>query len=245
MVKKLIVLLFVSLCFGCGANSEKGTSDDKRKKTEVKEVKKPHVSVLHVYNMAGVPEDRMATLVANLKSIYPYVSYDGKMTVPDNAYIKNSTKGKNRYWARTILEDMWNKHGDYKKGLRDKDGYLVITNTEICDRKTSGDHAVYGWSFRAARLSVVSYRHFVSTHRNTDKDLLKIVMHELGHSYGGLLPGAPELRGHCPNLKCLMRDANDGYPYTIINKFCASCDRVMKEKEFDTNRMLDLFKAKK
>jgi len=70
-------------------------------------------------------------------------------------------------------------------------------------------------------------------------------MHELGHSYGGLLPGTPELRGHCPNLKCLMMDANDGYPYTIINKFCVSCDMVMKEKEFDTNRMLDLFKAKK
>ena len=237
MVKKLIVLLFVSLCFGCGANSEKGTSDDKRKKTEVKEVKKPHVSVLHVYNMAGVPEDRMATLVANLKSIYPYVSYDGKMTVPDNAYIKNSTKGKNRYWARTILEDMWNKHGDYKKGLRDKDGYLIITNTEICDRKTSGDHAVYGWSFRAARLSVVSYRHFVSTNRNTDKDLLKIVMHELGHSYGGLLPGKPELRGHCPNQKCLMRDANNGYPYVAITGFCKPCDKVMQNKGFDTKVM--------
>jgi predicted Zn-dependent protease len=182
----------------------------------------------------------MKSLLASLKSIYPHVQYDGKMPIYDDAYIKNSKKGKNRYWARTILQNMWDKHGDYKKRLRDKDGYLIITNTEICDRKISGDHAVFGWSFRAVRLSVVSYRHFVSTNRCTDKDLLKIVMHELGHSYGGLLPGAPELRGHCPNLKCLMRDAKDKYPYTKINKFCASCDRVMKEKGFDTKCMQKL-----
>ncbi len=245
MAKKTIIFFTLSVFFCYIFKTDGETYEILSKNTNANGEKCSPTSSLHVYNMAGIPEGRMATLISNLKSIYPYVYYDGKMTVPDNAYIKNSTKGKNRYWARTILEDMWNKHGDYKKGLRDKDGYLVITNTEICDRKTSGDHAVYGWSFRAARLSVVSYRHFVSTNRNTDKDLLKIVMHELGHSYGGLLPGAPELRGHCPNLKCLMRDANDGYPYTIINKFCASCDRVMKEKEFDTNRMLDLFKAKK
>jgi len=237
-VKNMFFVIFVIIiCFSCESSNNKRERNNSD--TEIR-IANTHQSVLHVYNMAGVPEGRMKTLLASLKSIYPHVQYDGKMPIYDDAYIRNSKKGKNRYWARTILQNMWDKHGDYKKGLRDKDGYLIITNTEICDRKTSGDHAVFGWSFRAVRLSVVSYRHFVSTKRCTDKDLLKIVMHELGHSYGGLLPGAPELRGHCPNLKCLMRDAKDKYPYTKINKFCASCDRVMKEKGFDTTCMQKL-----
>jgi len=235
-MKNLLVLFTLLICFSCSSKYDRG-KEDSRNKTNISGTKRASASVLHIYNMAGVPEGRMKTLLASLKSIYPHVQYDGKMPIYDDAYIKNSKKGKNRYWARTILQDMWDRHGDYNKRTRDKDGYLIITNTEICDRKPSGDHAVYGWSFMRTRLSVVSYRHLVSTNRCTDKDILKIVMHELGHSYAGLLPGKPELRGHCPNLDCLMRDARDGYPYSKIKGFCSSCDEAMQSKGFNTRVM--------
>ena len=76
---------------------------------------------------------------------------------------------------------------------------------------------------------------------NNLNDMLKVVIHELGHSTAKLVAERKDLRYHCPNESCLMKDANNGFPYRDVTSFCPTCAKAMEAKGFN----LDALRLKK
>ena len=235
MNKSILIFAIALLLFSCGNNNS--NSEKKKVVAKVQTPKPaPQKPVLHVYNMGGVPKKRMEILLHNLKAVYPSVAYDGQIAFNEKTHIKTDM-GNDRYGATWIMDDM-KKRYNLKNSIQ-----LVIVNAEVCDWKYNTEtnkkqpHALFGNSYLNGRQSVIGYSRFVKTKRLTDENLFKIVMHELGHVVGGLVSNRKSDGAHCPNTKCLMVNANNGFPYTPITGFCESCDKVMRSKGFETTRM--------
>jgi predicted Zn-dependent protease len=179
--------------------------------------------------MGGVPAKDVDELVAALKKVYPDTKYAGTLSLVDSAYIKNDPRGNNRYWWSKLLPHL-KKTTDTKHGLT-----LVIVNAEVCnwDAKAKGSHANLGMSNCGGHVSTISYQRLKVNHLNNVNDMMKVAIHELGHSVGGLVPNRKDDGGHCPDKNCLMKNANNGFPYQGLTSFCPSCSKAMKTKGFN------------
>lgn len=224
-MKYLILLSALFLTLGCKQNQQE-VSQRKSDKVENSEG-----SCLRVYNMGGVPQKDVDRLVRRLKLVYPNTVYAGELSLVENAYIANDNKGKNRYWFSKLLPYMKNRE-DVKKNIA-----LVLVNAEVCNWTRKGSHANLGISALGGHISFVSYQRLKVNGLNTDDDIFKVAIHELGHSVARLVASRKDLRGHCPDDACLMRDARNGYPYRDVNSFCANCSKEMQAKGFNLSSM--------
>lgn len=236
-MRKILIVLIGIMLIACGSKEQKSqNSDEAAKKVEKKETiqKNP---VLNVFNMGGVPAKDVDELVAALKKVYPDTKYAGTLSLVDSAYIKNDPRGKNRYWWSKLLPHLKNTT-DTKHGIS-----LVVVNAEVCnwDTKKKGSHANLGMSNLGGHISTISYQRLKVNHLNNVNDMMKVVIHELGHSVARLVIEREDLRYHCPNNNCLMKDANNGFPYRGLTSFCPSCSKAMKAKGFN----LDALQLKK
>ncbi len=228
MKESIFVLAVMLLSFSCGNSNSK--EKEVVTKAQAKETITPK-PILHVYNMGGVPSSLVNQLTSRLKVIYPNTEFSGDLAFVDSAYIKNDKKGNDRYWWSKLRPHMI-KATDTKRGIS-----LVVINAEVCnwDNKNKGSHANLGISNLGGHVSFVSYQRLKKNRRDNVNDMLKIAIHELGHSVGRLVVEREDLRHHCPNKNCLMKDAKNGYPYDDVKTFCQSCERVMKGKGFKTD----------
>lgn len=230
MNKSILIFAIALLLFSCENNNSKGK--EVVSKVETKKAI-PDEPFLHVYNMGGAPSGIVSQLVDRLKAIYPNTEYSGELSFVDSAYIKNDKKGDDRYWWSKLRPHMI-KTTDTKRGIS-----LVVINAEVCnwDKKNKDSHANLGISNLGGHVSFVSYQRLKKNRRDNVTDMLKIAVHELGHSVGGLVPNRGDDGSHCPNKHCLMVNAKNHFPYTPITGFCESCDKVMRSKGFETTRM--------
>lgn len=240
IMKRFSLLVFVILLlFACGPNvqNDNQSGSQGNPKTETKKTVESQFPTLNVYNMGDVPQKDIDDLVQTLKTVYPNTRYVGDMTLVDSAHIKNDIKGNNRYWWSKLCMHL-KRTTDYKHGIT-----LVIVNADICnwDKKSNGSHANLGVSNCGGHISTISYQRLKVNHLNNNNDLMKVVIHELGHSVAGLVAERADLRSHCPDTKCLMRDAKNGYPYRGLTSFCPSCSNALKAKGFN----LDALQLKK
>ena len=122
------------------------------------------------------------------------------------------------------------KTTDTKHGIS-----FVVVNAEVCnwDTKKKGSHANLGMSNMGGHISTISYQRLKVNHLNNVNDMMKVAIHELGHSVGGLVPNRKDDGGHCPDKNCLMKNANNGFPYRGLTSFCPSCSKAMKAKGFN------------
>ena len=231
----LLSILFLLSC-GSGKKSKDVGSTDSLQK-EVKNETKAKLPVLNVYNMGGVPQKDVNELVETLRKVYPNTKFAGELSLVDSAYIKNDSKGKNRYWWSKLRPHLI-KTTDTKHSVT-----LVIVNAEVCnwDAKAKGSHANLGMSNCGGHVSTISYQRLKVNHLNNINDMMKVVIHELGHSVARLVIEREDLRFHCPNASCLMKDANNGFPYRGLTSFCPKCSKAMKAKGFN----LDALQLKK
>lgn len=216
------MLLAVLLC-SCGGRDDRasGTTDKVAVDTPV----------IKVYNMGGVPGDIINRLVDRLSAVYDSTRFAGSMPLPPSAHIDNDRKGNSRYWFAR-LNKIFAGRTDTRREIA-----LVIVNADVCNYTPSGSHANLGISIRGGNISFVSYLRLRVNCLDDIDNLLKVSVHELGHSVGALVPGQKKLRMHCPDMKCLMRDACNGYPYRNITSFCHSCDSVMRSRGFKTENL--------
>ena len=208
----ILLSLLATFLFSCSSDSQKAKDKQHVKsKDRVERVSKPQNPTLNVYNMGGVPAK----------------------DVDDSAYIKDDPKGKNRYWWSKLRPHLI-KTTDTKRGLT-----LVIVNAEVCnwDAKAKGSHANLGMSNCGGHVSTISYQRLKVNHLNNVNDMMKVVIHELGHSVARLVIEREDLRFHCPNVSCLMKDANNGFPYRGLTSFCPSCSKAMKTKGFNLSAL--------
>ena len=202
MNKSILIFAIALLLFSCENNNSKGK--EVVSKVETKKAI-PEEPVLHVYNMGGAPSDIVSQLVDRLKAIYPNTEYSGELSFVDSAYIKNDKKGDDRYWWSKLRPHMI-KTTDTKREIS-----LVVINAEVCnwDKKNKDSHANLGISNLGGHVSFVSYQRLKKNRRDNVTDMLKIAVHELGHSVGGLVPNRGDDGSHCPNKHCLMVNAKN------------------------------------
>jgi predicted Zn-dependent protease len=226
----ILLSLLAMFLFSCNSESQEAKDKQQDKsKDRAERVSKPQTPTLYVYNMGGVPAKDVDELVAALKKVYPDTKYAGTLSLVDSAYIKNDPRGNNRYWWSKLLPHL-KKTTDTKHGLT-----LVIVNAEVCnwDAKAKGSHANLGMSNCGGHVSTISYQRLKVNHLNNVNDMMKVAIHELGHSVGGLVPNRKDDGGHCPDKNCLMKNANNGFPYQGLTSFCPSFSKAMKAKGFN------------
>jgi len=116
-----------------------------------------------------------------------------------------------RYRADTLLRQLNSLHG--------RDTLVVgLTHTDISTTKGQvADWGVMGLGYRPGKACVVSS--FRLQARNRREQFLKVLLHEIGHTYG--LP-------HCPVPSCLMRDAKGKNPLDAEKDFCARCKEELR-----------------
>lgn len=219
----LLMLIVMLVCAGCGET-------EKQDRTVVKKTVATQ-PVLKVYNMGGAPQNIVMQLTERLKDVYDNTVFAGDLPLVDSALIKNDRKGQGRYWNSVMMNRM------KKITNRKKEISLVVVNGEICNWTKNGSHANLGMSLLGSHISLVSYKRLKVNKLDNVDDMLKVAIHELGHSVGSLVKGRKDLRFHCPDNKCMMFDASNKYPYRNISGFCNSCDSVMHARGFKTENL--------
>jgi archaemetzincin len=145
----------------------------------------------------------------SLKKIYPNIVLNKLTAVPANAYYEL----RNHYRADTIIYDI---------SIQAKKDHVIIalTNKDISTTKNGiADYGIMGFGYQPGNACAVST--FRLSKINTQEQLFKVAMHELGHTQG--LP-------HCDVRTCFMRDA-EGKNHTDEEKeFCTKCKKVLEEK---------------
>ena len=234
-MKVYLYIIVISIFICCVVITSRGRCCNNTISSERNTTKE--IYPLNVYNMGEVPSNDIDNIIKSLKKIYPNTKYAGKMSLVDSAYIKNDPNGKNRYWWSKLRPHLI-KTTDTKHGLT-----LVIVNAEVCnwDAKTKGSHANLGVSNLGGHVSTISYQRLKVNNLNNVDDMMKVVIHELGHSVAKLVIEREDIRFHCPNAFCLMKDANNSFPYRGLTSFCPSCTKAMKAKGFN----MDALKLKK
>lgn len=221
------MLCIAILCFACITSCKKEEVKKTVNTTQIKDAKST-VS-LNIYNMGGVPKSEMEKLTKRMSAVYPEVKYCGEVSLVDSARI---IKSNNRYWFSKLLPHV-------RKTIHNKNNItLVVVNAEVCNWTENGSHANLGISPLGGRISFVSYQRLkVNKLNSNEENMFKVAIHELGHSVARLVAERKDLRYHCPNEACLMKDANNHFPYINVNSFCKDCSKKMKSHNFDIEYM--------
>lgn len=236
-MKKITGIIFAAVMAGCFIACSSKEQNDKEVRSSVrKDAPKeatPKYPTLNVYNMGGVPSKDVEGLVKKLQTIYPNTKYAGELAFVDSTKSKNDKKGNNRYLSKK-LGNHFKKTTDTKRGIT-----LVIVNAEVCiwDKEKNESHATFGASNLGGHISTISYQRLKVNRLNNVNELTKVVIHELGHSVARLVAEREDLRHHCPQRTCLMRDAKGHYPYKGLTSFCPDCTKAMKAHGFNVDSL--------
>lgn len=131
------------------------------------------------------------------------------LAIPTSAYVVE----RKRYRADTLIA--------YLRDTKNADTISMgLTHYDISTSKGDiKDWGVMGLGYRPGRACVVSTFRLKKSNKN--EQLIKVVLHELGHTLG---------LDHCADKSCLMRDAEGGNPLDQEKDFCARCKKHLAGK---------------
>jgi len=160
------------------------------------------------------PND-IAFVAAALKKIYPRVMVARSIPLPANAW---NSKRK-RYRADSLISILRNQ-------TVEDEVTIGVTNKDISTTKNSiADWGVMGLGFCPGNACVVSS--FRLSPRYRQVQLLKVSVHELGHTQG---------LQHCKINTCLMRDAGGRNHINEEKEFCNECRSVLIKKGWNFDK---------
>lgn len=183
-----------------------------------------HFSDIHSISLQPVgsfPSSRINYLQAELtRFLHKQVLVNPSIGIPPG--FRNDTKGK-RYSADSLvhfLSQNISDPGDIVIGLTTEDIFTTVRDWTGAVKQPRDKYeiwGIFGLGSLPGRTSIVSIHRLQTSSEPLFLHRLRtVVLHELGHNLG--LP-------HCPNLHCIMNDANEKIA-TIDNssdQFCASC----------------------
>jgi len=183
---------------------------DKQKK--VIEDEKP-VTIL-VQPFKDIKPESVYFVTEKIKEVYGNVTITEAIDLPENAYYKE----RNRYRADSIIKflDKKTEKNFVTIGLTSKDISVAKGKWE--------DYGIMGLGYRPGKACVASK--FRLNKENSDEQLFKIAIHELGHTQG---------LKHCPEKMCFMRDAEGKNPTNEETDFCNRCKSFLKTKNWKFN----------
>lgn len=171
--------------------------------------KTPHV--ISIYRFGDFPESSAKKLEVALKTYFPKVEYKTEiLPLPKEHY----NKERNRYLGTGLFDALGKARGNNAAiGLTN---YIIYKPNEIS--KTFG---IMGVSPVGKYICVVSNKIPRGGRTQTDDNLVKLSLHELGHSFG--LP-------HCPDQHCFMVDAEHKMKLPQSYYFCPKCRKYLNDK---------------
>lgn len=159
-----------------------------------------------------VPVSYLQHVELELKKYYPQVVTRAPFALPKAAYYQPN----NRYKADSIIDFLKARNPDNLVTLG-------ITTKDISTSKGSySDWGIMGLGYCPGKSCVAST--FRLHGNNKLEKLVKVALHELGHTQG---------LKHCPQEGCLMRDAKGKDHLNQLNTFCSSCKKVMEKEGWD------------
>lgn len=182
------------------------------KKTESKETVKQTAKVrnisLFLYDDFSARKAQM--LADALKEAYPSVSIQKESLVLPKEYYN---KERNRYSGTGLLKDLTRlRKGNVVLGLTDE---VIFKANEL-----SPTYGIFSVSPVGAHVAVISSTR-PSGKQHSNDHLVKLMMHELGHSFG---------LNHCNNQHCFMVDAEHGNKFSQTPSFCNECKAFLNNK---------------
>ena len=204
-----IMMLICNMLIACQGGSNNGVpAQNMESHKTAKKNSSPRFIRLYSYDDFSTDKARM--LEEALKKVYPSVSLQaGSMALPKEYY----NKERNRYSGTGLLKDL--------SKLRKGDVVLGLTNEVIYKaNEISPTYGIFGVSLVGAYVAVMSSTR-PSGKPHSNDHLVKLMMHELGHSFG---------LNHCSDEYCSMVDAEHGNKFSQTPSFCEQCRKFLNCK---------------
>ena len=205
---KITSYLIACLCLfslSCADNSK-----DAGTKQQILDVREKSPLPICIYRYNNFSISKTQYLKKKLQSVYPSV----KM-IPDPIQLptKYYYAPRDRYSGRGLLRDL----DQYKQ----ETVVLGLTNEVIYEpNEKSPTFGIFGISPVGSHVAVISST-LPSRKKHSDDHLVKLMMHELGHSFG---------LNHCKDEHCFMVDAEHGNKFSNTPSFCPQCKVFLNGK---------------
>ena len=201
-----IFFVYMSLlALSCG-DGHKGNSLTEQVSVEKKERLMP----IQIYRYNDFSITKAQFLKQELQRVYPSVELsDNPIKLPEKYYYAP----RDRYSGRGLLKDLsQNKHGTVVLG---------VTNEVIYEpNEKSPTFGIFGIGSVGGHVAVISST-LPSRKKHSDEHFVKLMMHELGHSFG---------LNHCKDEHCFMVDAEHGNKFSKTPSFCPQCKTFLNRK---------------
>ena len=204
------VIMSVSclLYLSCGGNS--GNMKEGKQIVKKQKMAENGVMSIHIYLYDDFPASKADYLKRELMKVYPSVILEtAPIKLPRNYYYAP----RNRYNGRGLLRDL--------DQYRHETVVLGLTNEVIYEpNEKSPTFGIFGISPIGSHVAVISST-LPSGKKHSDDHLVKLMMHELGHSFG---------LNHCKDEHCFMVDAEHGNKFANTPTFCPQCKSFLNGK---------------
>ena len=203
-----MILLVCAMLMACQGDKGNAPSKEGEPKKTVK--KKATVREISLYLYDDFPAKKAQMLADALKETYPSVSIQKEpLVLPKEHY----NRERKRYSGTGLLKDLSKlRKGNVVLGLTDE---IIFKADEL-----SPTYGIFGVSPVGAYVAVISSTR-PSGKQHTNDHLVKLMMHELGHSFG---------LNHCSNQHCFMVDAEHGNKFSQTPSFCNECKTFLNNK---------------
>ena len=174
--------------------------------SSIKKKKTGDTKLIYVQPFHGISISQTEYVFSELKKVYPFIELKSPVELPESAY----HPARNRYRADSLISFLRDHTAAGCKTVG-------LTNKDISTTKNGiADWGVMGLGFCPGTACVASA--FRLSRSATDRQLYKVAVHELGHTFG--LP-------HCSKTFCFMRDAEGKNPTDEEKSFCTDCKAVL------------------
>ena len=210
-IYKSLRLLTCAMLMACQGGKVETPSNDTVSKETVKQTAIVRDISLYLYD--DFPAQKAQMLADALKDVYPSVSIQKESLVLPKEYYN---KERNRYSGTGLLKDLTR--------LRKRNVVLGLTDEVIFKaNELSPTYGIFGVSPVGAYVAVISSTR-PSGKQHSNDHLVKLMMHELGHSFG---------LNHCSNQHCFMVDAEHGNKFSQTPSFCNECKAFLNNKRWN------------
>ncbi len=205
---KSLIFLICALLLACQRGKDKNPSKGTEPKETIKQRATAYNITLYLYD--DFPAQKARMLADALKEVYPSVSIQKEsLALPKEYY----NKERNRYSGTGLLKDLTIlRNGNVVLGLTDE---VIFKANEL-----SPTYGIFGVSPVGAYVAVISSTR-PSGKQHSNDHMVKLMMHELGHSFG---------LSHCSNQHCFMVDAEHGNKFSQTPSFCNECKAFLNNK---------------
>lgn len=207
-IYKSLILLVGAMLMACQGGKGNAPSKEAEPKETVKQTEKVRNISLYLYD--DFPVQKAQMLADAIKETYPSVSIQKEpLVLPKEHY----NRERKRYSGTGLLKDLSKlRKGNVVLGLTDE---IIFKTNEL-----SPTYGIFGVSPVGAYVAVISSTR-PSGKQHSNDHLVKLMMHELGHSFG---------LNHCSNQHCFMVDAEHGNKFSQTPSFCNDCKAFLNNK---------------